>query len=179
MSNEIKNRLEQFIQREQALLNQFYKLKTQRADVGTEVTKIVVSEGAAAIAADLFESSAAGRVGRKLTKAFLEQKQKEQLLIQERSVENQHNLVVQSIRAFLSSISLKRRNLKEPDSSKLVARLNRVQEFVKVDTRIRRTILALKSIVNKPLIYNEYIPARKAEKEVSSLQVNHLQAQLN
>ena len=166
MSYEIKNRLEQYIRQEQALLDQLSQLKRRRVDVGTEISKAIISEGAAAFATDLFESSMAGRLGRKLTKAVLDQKQKEQLLIQERNIGNQHNFLIQSVRAFLSSISLKRRNLKEPNSSKLIAKLDRAQEFVKVDTRIRRTITPLRSIANKPLIYNKDIPAQQIAKEV-------------
>ena len=166
MSHEIKNRLEQYIRQEQALLDQLFQLKRQRVDVGTEIGKAIISEGVAAFATDLFESSMAGRLGRKLTKAALDQKHKEQLLIHERNIENQHNFTVQSVRAFLSSISLKRRNLREPNSSKLVAKLDRAQEFVKVDTRIRRTITALRGIANKPLIYNKDIQALQTVKEV-------------
>jgi len=161
MSQEIKNRLEQFIQQEQALLDQLFQLKRQRVDVGAEIGKTIISEGAAAFAADLFESSVAGRLGRKLTKAIIDEKQKQQFLIQERNMENQHNFLLQSVRAFLSFISLKRRNLMEPNSSELVAKLDRAQEFVKVDTRIRRTTTALRGIANKPLIYNKDIPAQR------------------
>lgn len=166
MSHEIKNRLEQYIRQEQALLNQLFQLKRQRKDVGAEIGRTLVSEGVAAFAADLFESSLAGRLGRKATKALLEQKRKEQVLTQERSIENQHNSLVQSVRALLSSVSSKRKNFKEPNSSKLVAKLDRAQEFVKVDTRIRRTITALRGIANKSLIYNKQIPVQQIVKEV-------------
>lgn len=166
MSHEIKNRLEQYIQQEQALLDQVFQLKRQRVDVGTDIGKAVISEGAAAFATDLFESATAGRLGRKLAKAILDQKQKEQLLIQERNIENRHNSLIQGVKAFLSSISLKRKNLNEPNSSKLVAKLDRAQDFVKVDTRIRRTITALRGIANKPLIHNKDIPTQAITKEV-------------
>lgn len=166
MSHEIKNRLEQYIRREQALLNKFSQLKKQRKDVGGEIGRTIIGEGVAAFAADLFESSLAGRLGRKATKALLEQKRKEQLLIQERNIENQHDFLVQSVRALLSSMSSMRKNLKEPNSSKLVAKLDRAQEFVKVDTRIRRTITALRGIANKSLIYNKQTPVQQIVKEV-------------
>jgi len=166
MSHEIKSRLEQYIQQEQALLDQVFQLKRQQVDVGADIGKAVMSEGAAAFVADLFESAEAGRLGRKLTKAILEKKQKEQFLVQEKNIENRHNSLIQGVKAFLSSISLKRKNLKDPNSSKLVAKLDRAQEFVKVDTRIRRTITALAGIVNKPLIYNKDIPTQAITKEV-------------
>lgn len=166
MALEIKNRLEYYIRQEQALLDRLFQLKRQHKDMGAGIGRTLVSEGVAAFAADLFESSLAGRLGRKATKALLEQKRKEQLLIQERNIENQHDFLVQSVRALLSSISSKRKNLKEPNSSKLVAKLDRAQEFVKVDTRIRRTVTALRGIANKSLIYNKQIPVQQIVKEV-------------
>jgi len=148
------------------LLSKLFQLKRQRKDVGAEIGRTIIGEGVAAFATDLFESSLAGRLGRKATKAVLDQKRKEQVLTQERSIENQHNSSVQSVRDFLSSISLKRKDLKEPNSSKLVAKLDRAQEFVKVDTRIRRTITALRGIASKALVYNKDIPAQQVVKEV-------------
>ena len=48
----------------------------------------------------------------------------------------------------------------------MVAKLDRAQEFVKVDTRIRRTITALRGIASKSLVYNKDIPAQQIVKEV-------------
>lgn len=159
MSQEIKNRLEEYIRQQQALISQLHQLKTKRTDVRAEASKTLISEGAAAVAADLFESLTAGRIGRKLTKTFLDQEQKRHLTIQERSTESQHNHIVRNVRLFLSSISVKRKNLKEPNSSRLMAKIDRAQEYMRIETRIRRTVLALQSIVKKPLIYNKDIPA--------------------
>ena len=61
---------------------------------------------------------------------------------------------------------MKRKNIREPNSDKLVARLDRAQEYVKVETRIRRTVIALRSIAKKTLIYNTDIPDQRVEKEV-------------
>lgn len=157
MSREIKNRLEQYIQQEQALLDQTLQLRRQQGDVGAEIGKTIISEGVAAFATDLFESSTAGKLGRKLSKTIINQKQKEQLLIQARNIENQHNSLVQDTRAFLSSISLSKRNLREPSSSMLIVKLDKAQEFVRLNTRIRRTIMALRGISGKSLIYNKDI----------------------
>ena len=109
MSQEIKNHLEQFIYQEQTLLDQLNQLKRQRADVGAEIRKSLISEGARLIAKDIFESSLAGRLGKKLTKSALDQQQKEQYLIQERVIDGRHKFFVQSDRAFLSTISMKRK----------------------------------------------------------------------
>lgn len=169
MSHEIKNHLEAYIRQEQALLDQLFRLKRERKDVKAEIGRTIISEGVAAIAKDLFESSLVGRLGRKATKTALDQKHKEQFLIQERNIDSRHSSLVQSAGSFLSSISVKRKNLKEPNSPKLVAKLDRVQEFVKLETRIRRTITALKSIVNKPLISNKDIRTRYVAQETMVL----------
>jgi len=166
MSQEIKNRLEQYIYQEQTLLDQLNQLNRQRADAGAEIRKSLIIEGARLIAKDFFESSLAGRLGKKITKSALDQQQKEQYLLQERSIDSQHNSLVQGVRAFLSSISEKRKNIREPNSDKLVARLDRAQEYVKVETRIRRTVIALRSIAKKPLVYNTDIPVQPVEKEL-------------
>lgn len=163
VSNEIKNGLEQYIQQEQSLLDEFLRLKRQRKDVRTEIGKAIVVEGVAAFATDLLESSRAGRYGRKIAKSILDQKQKEQILIGERSVESRHDILIQDIRNFLSSVSIKKRRLKEPNSYLLTEKIDKTQDFVKVDTRIRRTITALKTIANKPLIYNRQIRVQQEE----------------
>lgn len=157
MSREIRNRLEQYIQQERALLDQTLQLRRQQRDVGAEIGKTIISEGVAAFAKDLFESSTAGKLGRKLSKTIINQKQKEQLLIQARNIENQHDSLVQGVRAFLSSISLNKRNLREPNSFKLIVKLDKAQEFVRLNTKIRRTTITLQGIANKSLIYNKDI----------------------
>jgi len=165
MSQEIRNRLEEYVQREQALLDRLLRLKRWREDVRRDISKDVVSEVTATLIGDLFESFKAGKLGRKFVRAILNQKEKEEFLIQERSIEEQHNSLVQSIRDFLSSISLRRKNLKEPNSFKLIAKLDRAQEYIKVETRIKKTIMVLKSIMNKPLIYNKDILTQHVVKE--------------
>ena len=152
MPNKIKNRLQQFIQQEQQLLNQLHQTKTRQKGVGTQVGNTILSEGAGAIA---------GRVARKLTKTFLDQQRKEQLQIQKRTIENRHDSIIQSIRAFLSSISINRKNISEPNSHRLVAKIDRAQEYVRIDTKIRRTVIALRSIGKNSLIYIEDIPTQQ------------------
>jgi hypothetical protein len=165
MSQDIKSHLEQYIQQEQALLDQISQLKRQ-GNIGTEIGKAVVSEGVATFAANLFESSLAGRLGRKLTKSALDQQQKNQFLIQERNIENHHNSLVQKVRDLVSSVSMKRKNLQEANSYELTEKLNRAQEFLKVETRIRRTIATLRGIASKQLICNRDIEASQAMKEI-------------
>ncbi len=165
MSEDIKSRLQEYVQQEHVLLDQILQLKQQK-NVGTEIGQAVISEGVAALATSLFESSTAGRLGRKLTKSAFNQQQKNQLTIQERNIENQHNSLVQRVRDLISSLSVKRKNLQETNSHELIGKLDRAQESLKVETRIRRTITTLMSIASKQLIYNKDIRALQTAKEI-------------
>lgn len=165
MSEDIKSRLQEYVRQEQVLLDQILQLRNQK-NVGAEIRKAVLSEGAAALAAGLFESSTAGKLGRKLTKSALDQQQKNQLLIQERNIESQHNSLMQRVSDFVSSLSVKRRNLQEANSYELIRKLERAQEFMKVETRIRRTMTTLMSIASKQLVYNKDIQASQSVKEM-------------
>lgn len=147
------------------MLDQLSQLRG-RGNIGTEIGKVAISEGAAAFAAKLFESSLAGRLGRKLTKSALDQQQKNQFLIQERNIENQHDSLVRRVRDFVSSVSIKRKNLREANSHELIEKLDQTQEFLKVDTRIRRTITTLRSIASRQLIYNRDIMASQTITEI-------------
>jgi len=164
MSGDIKSFLERYIQIEQALLNQFSQT-TQRGNIGQEIGKTVISEGAAAIASGLFESSAAGKLGRKLTKAILEHQQKNQVLVERSKLQSQHESLVQEARNLLSSVSIYKKTLRGPNSHSLIERLDHAQEFQRVETQIRRTIVALKSITRKHLIYNRDIASSQITME--------------
>lgn len=73
VSNDVKNSLDRYIQRERILLDELLKSKKQRQDIGTELGKAILTEGAAVFAADLLESSRAGKYGREIAKSYLEQ----------------------------------------------------------------------------------------------------------
>jgi len=163
LSNEIKNNIENYIHQEQSLLDGFSQLKRQQKDIGSEIGKAVVAEGVAAFATELLESSLVGKYGRKITKSILDQKQKEQISTIERSMENRHNALIQDVRNFLSTVSIKKRGMKESTSSQLIEKITKAQEFVKLDTRIRRTIKALISVLNEPLIYNKEVQVQQEE----------------
>lgn len=157
MDQEIKNQLTQYLQQEQALLNQYRQIKTRRDSAGKDLSNAIISEGAAAVASDFFESAFAGRLGRKVTKSILAQKQQEQYLVQLRNMETSHINLVTRITDFLSSISIQKRNLNKPNSNTLISKVVRAQEFARIDTRIKRTILAIMSIMNNQLIHNREI----------------------
>lgn len=171
MSQDIQGTIQYYIQLEHGLLTQLNQLKRQKTDIGAEIGKTILGEVGAAIAGEVFESPLAERYGRKMTKSYLTQQQKVQLSSQEKTISDQHDWNVRNVRSFLSTISEKKPNLKEPNSHILTSRIDRAQEYVRLESRIRRTVTALQSIANKHLIFNKDIPKlieerRRQRKEV-------------
>ena len=87
MSHEIRSRLEEYIRQEQALLDRLLQLKRQQVDVRKEISIDVLGEAVTTLIKDLFESSRASRLGRKIVRTILCQRRKEEFLIQEESIE--------------------------------------------------------------------------------------------
>ena len=61
-----------------------------------------------------------GKLGRKLTKAALEQRQKDQVFVERSKIVSQHDSWVQEVKVFVSSVSILRKDLREPNSHFLV-----------------------------------------------------------
>jgi len=146
-SNGIRNRLEQFIWSESSLLDDLFKLKD--GEKGSEATKVVLEEIAASVA---------GRLGKKVARSVMDQKQDQFIYVEESKIEGRHYHIVQEMRDFLSAVSEARKDLTEPNSHRLTAKIDKAQDYVKIRTRIEHTIRALESIANKQLVYNSEIP---------------------
>lgn len=158
MSHEIEQRIDYYIQREQDLLNELLNLRKQSRNISLELVEDFVAEGVKLVAKDVLRLPFGGKYVKKLTKTLLHQKQIDQFKIQEQSIEAQHQSIVQDARTLLQSVSIQKANLREPNSYMLIKKIDEAQECIKLETKIRRTISALRSIVNKPLIYNKDIP---------------------
>ena len=89
VSDEIRNRLEQFIWRENSLVDDLFKLKDKER--GSEATKIVFGEIAASVA---------GRLGKKVARSVMDQKQDQFIYVEESKIEGRHHHLVQEIRDF-------------------------------------------------------------------------------
>ena len=63
----------------------------------------------------------------------------------------------------MSTVSEARKKLTEPNSHRLVAKIDKAQDYVKVKTRIERTIRALESMANRQLVYNSEIPIQRKD----------------
>lgn len=150
VSNEIKSRLEQFIRQEQRYIAEFGSLKKQKKD--SKRTKIFAGELAVKVV---------GRLGRTITKSFLNQE--DRFTEEERSVERKHHRLVDNIKSFLASVSMKRKNLTEPNSDQLITKIDTAQDYLRIDTKMRHTIKILRTILRKQLIYNEEILVQQKE----------------
>jgi len=171
MSQDVEGTIQGYIRQEESLLAQLNQLKKQKTDIGADIGKAILGEVGATIAGEAFKSSLAERYGRKVTKAYLNQQQKAQLSIQEKTISDQHYWNVRNIRNFLSSISERKPNLKEPNSHILTSRIDRAQEYITLESRIRRTVTALQSIANKHLIFNKDIPKLIEERQMQRREV--------
>lgn len=158
MSSEIYQTLNTYLYREQRLLDQYYAYEVEIKSQSSSLVRKGVSIGVGELASWVFESSKVGRYGRNLTKQYLDLQIKEQQRERERTFENQHNVTVQSLRTYLESISIKRKSIKEPNSQRILAKLDKAQTFVKLPTRIRRTTEVLIDLTSKYLIFNTEIP---------------------
>jgi len=166
MSSEINQRIEEYIFREKALLDQLTLLQSQKDDSSTKLVTAGISYGVGEFASWLFESSRVRRYGQSLSKKYIDQQLKEQKMIQERTIEHQHNVTVQSLRTFLSTISLWNKTLNEQNSKLILAKLDKAQTYVRLSTKIRNTIKMLIDLSTKGLVYNTDILQEKLPMEV-------------
>ena len=148
MSSEIYQTLNTYLYREQRLLDQYYAYEVEIKSQSSSLVRKGVSIGVGELASWVFESSKVGRYSRNLTKQYLDLQIKEQQRERERTFDNQHNVTVQSLRTYLESRSIKRKSIKESNSQRILAKLDKAQTFVKLPTRIRRTTEVLIDLQN-------------------------------
>jgi hypothetical protein len=155
MSSEIKRSLEHYITKGENLLEELKLAKLQQKNVQANLGRNILAEGVRYFTADIFESAGVGRTAKKLTKAYLEQQKKAQQALINRNYNIHFDSWMGNIKEFLSTISFWKTNLKEKNSQQLINRFDKVQEYVRPETKISRSIRTLRGISNKPLIYNK------------------------
>jgi len=157
MSFEIKRSIEHYINQGEILLEQLKVSKLQQKNVQADLGRTFLIEGARLLAVDIFESAKVGRITKKLTRAYLDQQKKKQKSIIEETYNNRFYSWLRNINDFLANISTYKANLKKPNSQQLIGRFSKIEEVVKLETKISRSIRILRGISNKPLIYNQEI----------------------
>jgi hypothetical protein len=169
MSSEIKRSLEHYITKGENLLEELKLAKLQQKNVQANLGRNILAEGVRYFTADIFESAGVGRTAKKLTKAYLEQQKKAQQALINRNYNIHFDSWMGNIKEFLSTISFWKTNLKEKNSQQLINRFDKVQEYVRPETKISRSIRTLRGISNKPLIYNKEIVKRSKKVEAKQI----------
>ena len=149
MSDEIKQVLESFIGQEEMLLAQLTQIRSQRGDVQKEIGRDLITFGAR----ELF-----GRTVGKYTRKAIERDEKERVKGREDAIDSQHRRIVNQIKRLLGTVSEWKKTLKEPNSDRLIARLERAQTGARVHTRINHTVKLLTTLKSKSLVYNKDLP---------------------
>ena len=157
MSSEIRSVLQNYIRQGEILLSEYEHSVNQLRNINVEVTREGLSELAGFVVSEFIPGTR--RKVRKYSRKMLNAQSRTQLRQLERTFLARFSSWFDSIKTFLSSVSIKRANTKPPgNSERLIRRFNRIYRYVKPDTKIRNTISILGSIIDLPLIYNRDIP---------------------
>lgn len=159
MSSEITLVLESYIKEGERLLTELESSKMSVKNVGRDVTKDIFSEMAGAFVSEITKTPITGRYAKKYSRKILNAQQKAQFQTIERDFFARSSVWLDNIKRFLSSVSVRKGNLKYPGNSHLLVRkFDRICGNVKPETRIRNAISILQTIENSPLIYTKNIP---------------------
>jgi len=159
LSIEIASVLQSYIREGERLLAELESSKMSVRNIGRDVTKDVLSEMAGAIVSEITKTPITGRYTKKYSRKILDSQQKMQSQTAERNSLDKSNLWLENIKRFLSSVSIRKANLKYLGNSHLLVRkFDRIYRNVKPETRIRSTISILQTIADLPLIYNKDVP---------------------
>jgi len=148
MPDEIKQVLESFIGQEEQILNRHSQAQSKRDDPRAHLK---------GEAFNLLTRETLGSRGSRIVRSLIELSDRQTRNSLEADSETAHRRILNQARSFLGTISEWRKHLKEPNSDRLVSRLEGAQTGVRVTTRIRATIKLLKSLKSKRLVYNKDI----------------------
>jgi len=146
--DDIIRQLDSFLAQEQRLLNQLEQIKVQQNDPSKEMKKDFVN---------ILARGTLGRSGGKIVRTIVNQGEKQRFDTLRAQVDSQHINIVVNFLAFINTVSVWKKGLTEPNSYQFKPRLDKAQEGVKVETRIRATIRVLNNLKAKKLIYNRDI----------------------
>lgn len=158
MSDEIINTLDNYIRQARSLHSQVQSLRTRFKTPVDSMKKDLLGEVGGAVGEALLESAFGRKWGRKITKGVVAQKQKEQLVLERQRIETSFSTLLDSVSTFLSTVSVRKTRLpSEGNSHLLLRKISKIRGFVRLETRIKKTIATLEGIRTEPLIYNRDI----------------------
>lgn len=172
--SDIKGRLDSYVYQLRNLLQNLENLKSY-SDPREEMGEKIVSEGIGILAKELFESATVGRFGKQWADKRIKQQKK---LQQKQILSNQENSfysLLTQIKEFLRNVSVEKDNLSPRGNSGLfLKKFASIENYSKLETKIRKTIAILTQIGEENLIYNSEIP-QYLEKEKSKKQEDNYQ----
>jgi hypothetical protein len=164
LQNQINGNIDSYIMQARSLLSQAKQLREQSKARGTDPVIRLLSEVGGAVGRDILGSGAGRRIGKSLTRGFLVQQEKQRISLLNDRLETDFALFLNSVKSFLSLISIAKPSLPSTgNSALLVGRLRKVSEGQRIETRIARVIATLEGIKHEQLIYNSDIAKWREE----------------
>jgi len=164
--NDIKPRLEQYITQLRGILQNLENFKNQ-FDPNQKLGEEIISKGIGMLVEELSESSTVGKFGRKWANNKMKMEKKQQ---QKQSIANQEfnfHSILEQIKNFLNAVSIEKANLKPiGNSNLLLKKFASVENYSKLETKVRRSIAILNQINAEPLIYNTKIQQVREQQKV-------------
>lgn len=168
MNPNIENRINYYISQLRALLQNFESFKNN-SDPNQELGEKLVREGIGLLAEELFDSVKAGEVGKKWASGRIKQ---DKQLQQKQFLTNQESVfysILDQVRDFLKQVSIKKTGLtSKGNSSQILKKFAAIENYVKFETKIRKTIAILAQLKEEDLIFSSEIPQISAQEKSQS-----------
>ena len=157
LSYEVKSKLESFKVHGNNLLIRVQEAEYGRLNSFTETSHDLFSRSAGTLAKNIFGSSSFGGMARKATRAYLKQQQREQKAILERGFESEFLTWYASIKTLVETISIETRGMSKPNTDRLIDKLTREKQFIRLETRISHVLSFINQLLNEKIICNSNI----------------------
>jgi len=168
MNPNIENRINYYISQLRALLQNFESFKNN-SDPNQELGEKLVREGIGLLAEELFDSVKAGEVGKKWASGRIKQ---DKQLQQKQFLTNQESVfysILDQVRDFLKQVSIKKTGLtSKGNSSQILKKFAAIENYVKFETKIRKTIAISAQLKEEDLIFSSEIPQISAQEKSQS-----------
>jgi len=157
MNSAFENKLDYYISQLRILLQNLEDFKNN-SDPNQEIGEKLVSEGIGLVVEEIFDSVTVGDIGKKWASGRIKQDKK---LQQKQFLTNQEGVfysILDQIRDFLKKVSIKKTSLtSKGNSSQILKKFVSIENYVKFETKIRKTITILAQLKEEDLISNSEI----------------------
>lgn len=160
-----KIELQLFILRAIQLLNRFYAWEQNTQGLKEKIkTEIELESSLWGGIVDLFVEDLGPRA-KNITKTIRVAQELQKLQNEETSIKITYRELRKEVEDFLLRVSIKRKNLGFPGNSELlIKRFGRSNDYFKLETKIRHTLVFLKKIAREDLVFNRNLPLEKPKR---------------